>query len=129
MKTAWRPSVSGVMVAAIAAIALLIYFSGRGCVPTREFRYLAPDGATEAKVAIATCRADTEVAVDLTDGGKTYMLFLASSPAADPSIELQWSSPSLLELHYPGAMQVRLPPEVTEVRNFFGKTEVIYKAR
>jgi hypothetical protein len=133
MRKAWRTALFGalgiVVVAAIAAIALIIYFSGGGCVPARESRYLAPDGATEAKVAIATCRRDTEVSVQLTESGKTYMLFLASSLQASPSIELQWSSPTVLELHYPVGMQVRIPPEMVKVRNFFGKTEVIYKAK
>lgn len=132
MRKAWRAVLfcvlALVVVAATAVMAISIYHTGGGCVPTRESRYLAPDGATAAAVEIATCRRDTEVSVELTESGKTYMLFLASSPQASPSIELQWSSPSVLELHYPAGMQVRIPPEMAKVRNFFGKTEVIYKA-
>jgi hypothetical protein len=128
----WRAILFGVLAlvgaAAMAVIAISIHHTGGGCVPTRESRYLAPDGATATTVEIATCRRDTEVSVELTESGKTYMLFLASSPQASPSIELQWSSPMVLELHYPAGMRVRIPPEMSKVGNFFGKTEVIYKA-
>lgn len=133
MRKTWRAVLFGVLalvaVAAMAVMAVSVYQTGGGCVPTRESRYLAPDGAAAATVEIAKCRRDTEVSVELTESGKTYMLFLASSPQDSPSIELQWSSPSVLELNYPAGMRVRIPPEMTEVRNFFGKTEVIYKAK
>ena len=133
MRKLWRAALLGVLavlvVAAIAVVAIPIYHTGGACVPTRESVYVAPDGATVAKVALATCRRDTEVSVELTESGKTYMLFLAASPQSSPGIELQWSSPSVLELHYPAGMRVRIPWEMTKVRHFFGKTEVIYKAK
>jgi hypothetical protein len=127
-----RGMVIGAMVLGVAAIAFAAvdqYFAGTSCSATREFNQASPDGTKVVTVVSAPCESSTEVSVKLVDSGKTYLLLLASSPLTDPDIELIWTSPSSLELHYPAAIQVRIPPEIAEVRNFFGKTEVVYKPR